>query len=214
MGADVISRRRSIRRYKQTEIPSDVLNEILEAGRLAPSGKNRQPWRFLVYGRASKRRLLERMEDGLRREAEGKALLPESAYGLPDAWHTLRVMREAPTLIMVINPYGKSPFEPITAEERVAEIVDSLSIGAAIENMLLAAEAMGIGSLWIANTCFAYPELMEELPTGGQLVGAVALGYADETPAPRPRKPLAELVSYFDFREPADGREIEQERNG
>ncbi len=196
MGIDAISNRRSIRRYKQTEIPTAVINEILEAGRLAPSGKNRQPWRFLVYGNEPKRRLLEKMEAGIKRESEGEALLPESVHGLPDARNTLRIMREAPVLIMVVNPCGKSPFEAITADERVTEIVDSLSIGAAIENMLLAAETLGIGTLWIANTCFAYPELVNEMQTNGQLVGAVTLGYADEAPAQRPRKPLEELVEY------------------
>lgn len=196
MGLDVISRRRSIRRYKQTEIPPELVNEILEAGRLAPSGKNRQPWRFLVYGGDPKRRLLETMEAGISREAGQEALLPESAHGLPDARNTLRIMREAPLLIMVFNPHGKPPFDAITPDERFAEIVDSLSIGAAIENMLLTAEAMGIGSLWIANTCFAYPELVSHMKITGQLIGAVALGYADEQPAQRPRKPLEELVEY------------------
>lgn len=196
MGLDVISRRRSIRRYKQTEIPPELVNEILEAGRLAPSGKNRQPWRFLVYGGDPKRRLLETMGAGISREAGQEALLPESAHGLPDARNTLRIMREAPLLIMVFNPHGKPPFDAITPDERFAEIVDSLSIGAAIENMLLTAEAMGIGSLWIANTCFAYPELVSHMKITGQLIGAVALGYADEQPAQRPRKPLEELVEY------------------
>lgn len=79
--------------------------------------------------------------------------MPESDYGLPDAGNTLRIMREAPVLIVVMNLYGKSLFEDITADERVTEIVDSLSIGAAIQNMFLEAERLEIGTLWIANTC-------------------------------------------------------------
>lgn len=122
--------------------------------------------------------------------------MPESDYGLPDAGNTLRIMREAPVLIVVMNPYGKSPFEHITADERVTEIVDSLSIGAAIQNMLLEAERLGIGTLWIANTCFAYPDLMEFIKEPGQLIGVVALGYADEVPRQRPRKTLDDIVEY------------------
>lgn len=122
--------------------------------------------------------------------------MPESDYGLPDAGNTLRIMREAPVLIVVMNPYGKSLFEDITADERVTEIVDSLSIGAAIQNMLLEAERLGIGTLWIANTCFAYPELMGFIKEPGQLIGAVALGYADEVPRQRPRKTLDDIVEY------------------
>ncbi len=97
-----------------------------------------------------------------------------------------------------MNPYGKSPFEDITVDERVTEIVDSLSIGAAIQNMLLEAERLGIGTLWIANTCFTYPELTEFINEPGQLIGVVALGYADEAPRKRPRKKLDDIVEYRD----------------
>lgn len=62
--------------------------------------------------------------------------------------------------------------------------------------MLLAAQELGIGTLWIANTCFAYQELVSYLQTQHQLVGAVALGYPDETPPQRPRKPLEDIVEY------------------
>lgn len=188
--------RRSIRKYRQEEIPAEAVREILEAGRLAPSGKNRQPWKFLVYGGKAKRELLSCMEAGILRESEGDALLPQSGRGLADAKNTLKIMKKAPILIMVVNPDGKSPFESITVDERFTEIVDSLSIGAAIENMLLEAERLGVGTLWIANTCFAYPELVECMKTDGQLIGAVALGYADEKPAQRPRKALEEITEY------------------
>lgn len=191
-----ITNRRSIRKYKRAEIPLEVIRKVINAGRLAPSGKNKQPWRFLVYGKDAKQRLLIKMEEGIRRETDKEALLPMSGHGLPDARNTLRIMREAPILIMVLNPYGESPFEAVSVDARVTEIVDALSAGAAIENMLLQAEHYGLGTLWIANTFFAYPELMEEIGEKGQLLGAVALGYADEKPMPRPRKTLDELIEY------------------
>lgn len=191
-----IANRRSIRKYKRSEITAELIQQIIQAGRMAPSGKNKQPWKFIVYGKEAKRKLLLEMEAGLKRELSGRSILPDSAYGLPDAGNTLRIMREAPALIVVMNPYGKSPFEGITVDERVTEIVDSLSVGAAIQNMLLEAERLGIGTLWIANTCFAYPELMEYIKEPGQLIGAVALGYADEAPGQRPRKSLDEIMEY------------------
>lgn len=196
-----IEARRSIRRYRREEVPREVMEEILEAGRLAPSGKNKQPWKFIVYGGRQKQELLVKMEEGIRREKAGNSLLPDSGYGLPDAENTLRIMREAPALIVVMNPFGKSPFEPVTADERVTEIVDSLSIGAAIQNMLLEAERLGVGTLWIANTCFAYPELAEYIREPGQLIGAVAVGYADEKPPSRPRKSLNTIREYRDEKE-------------
>lgn len=189
--------RRSIRKYKQDEVPINILDQILDAARVAPSGKNKQPWKFLVYGGERKVNLLNAMEIGIRREHKEKTLLPDSGYGIPDALNTLRIMREAPVVIMVINPYGKNPFHSITADERVAEIVDSLSVGAAIQNMLLKAAGLGIGTLWIGNTFFAYPELINHMQVEGQLIGAVTLGYANEEPEARPRKSISELVEYY-----------------
>lgn len=196
MSTKEIYDRRSIRKYKQDEVPVDVLNQILDAARMAPSGKNKQPWRFAVYGGDKKTKLLSAMKSGIRRERRGDSLLPKSAYGLPDAVNTLRIMQEAPVVVMVVNPYGKSPFSGITADERVTEIIDSLSIGAAIQNMLLKAEELGVGTLWIGNTCFAYPELVDYMQVEGQLIGGVALGYANEMPEARPRKNLSDLVEY------------------
>lgn len=197
MSTEEIYTRRSIRRYKKDMPALEDINKILDAGRVAPSGKNKQPWKYLVYAGEKKKELLHAMENGLERERLGESLLVNSRHGLPDAVNTLRIMREAPVIIMVVNPHGKNPFEQITADERVTEIVDSLSIGASIENMLLKAEEMGIGTLWIANTCFAYPELMKYMNEEGQLVCAVVLGYADETPSARPRKSLENITEYF-----------------
>ena len=63
----------------------------------------------------------------------------------------------------------------------------------AIENMTLAATELGLGSLWICNTFFAQEELNHWLNADGQLYAALAVGYADEAPAPRPRR-KAELT--------------------
>ncbi len=193
---DPIKERRSIRKYKSRLLEKEMIDEILKAGTLAPSAKNRQPWKFIVYQGKSKDELLGEMEKGLLRERDGEAVLPGSKSGLSDAFHTLRVMREAPVLIVLLNINGASPFERIGSEERIAEICDCLSIGAAVENMLLKAAELGIGSLWIANTFFAYPELAEKIGTAHQPVGAVSLGYADEAPAARPRKSLEEAAEY------------------
>ncbi|AZV58355.1 nitroreductase family protein [Clostridium sp. AWRP] len=197
MSIEAIYNRRSIRKYKSKEIPIDIINKILESGRAAPSGKNRQPWKFIVFGGIRKEELLSKMDAGIQRELNEEALLPNSRDGIPDAKNTLRIMKEASIIIMVFNTNGKSPFKNITtADERFTEIVDTLSIGAAIENMLLQAEDLGVGTLWIANTCFAYDELVNYIDVKTQLVGAVALGYPDEKPNPRPRKTPDSIIEY------------------
>ena len=152
---DSIIERRSIRKYKAQEISKEQITKIIEAAIKAPSAKNRQPWKYLIYSDKAKKQLLDVMEHGLDEESEAHALLPKSAGGLADAYNTLRIMREAPVLIIVINTNGKSPFEDIEPDERITEICDTLSLGASIENMLLKATEIGLGTLWITNTCFA-----------------------------------------------------------
>lgn len=196
MSINSIYERRSIRKFKKKEVLVDSINQIIDAGRVAPSAKNRQPWKYIVFGNGYKKELLKVMEAGLQREEKGVTNLPKSRQGLADARNTLRIMQEASIIIIVLNTNGKSPFLSVDNDERITEICDSLSIGASIENMLLAAEEMGLGTLWIANTCFAYAELVSYLNTEAQLVGAIALGYANERPSQRPRKKLEDIAEY------------------
>lgn len=191
-----IMERRSIRRYKTDAVRKEDLEAIILAGTKAPSAKNRQPWKYIVYTSDAKNQLLDEMEKGLIRERDVNKLLPKSQHGLADAFYTLNVMREAPVLIMIVNTNGRSPFEDIDVDERVTEICDTLSIGASVENMLLTATELGYGTLWIANTCFAYEELVDYMEITGQLIGAVSLGLPAENPNPRPRKSMEEVVEY------------------
>lgn len=195
-GLRSIHERRSIRKYQNRSVPGELIEEMLKAGRAAPSAKNRQPWRYIVFGGVYKMELLNAMQTGLEREERGITDLPKSSYGIADAKNTLRIMQEAPVIIIVLNTNAKSPFWPVDNDERISEICDTLSIGASVENMLLTAQELGLGTLWIANTCFAYNELTSYLNTKDQLVGAIAVGYADEKPQQRPRKQLDEIVEY------------------
>ena len=189
-----IIERRSIRKYKKDVIDRKDIESILQAGIYAPSAKNRQPWKYYVYTDEKKEKLLDCMEKGLIRESGEKKLLPQSQYGLPDAFHTLKIMREAPVLIMIENTNGTSPYLEIDSDRRVSEICDTLSIGASVQNILLTATELGYGTLWIANTCFAYPELETYINTTDQIISAVAVGYPDEAPGQRPRKKLEEIM--------------------
>lgn len=192
---DSIYNRRSIRKYLNKSVSKEAIERIIDAGRMAPSAKNRQPWRYIVLGGERKAEFLEHMRRGILRE-ESEPLLPDSGTGIPDAKNTHRIMEEAPVLIVILNTNCGSPFAEIDTDHRFTEICDTLSIGASIENMLLKAADMGLGTLWIANTCFAYKELTAYLNTTEQLVGAIALGYAAENPTQRPRKPIEEIVEY------------------
>ena len=148
-------------------------------------------------GREAKARLLGIMKKGIEME-EINPRLHLSVSGIPDAKNTLRIMETAPVVIVVLNTNGKSPFGHLDVDDRFTEMNDLLSIGASIENMLLKAEELNIGTLWIGNTCFAYQELIEYIGSTAELVGAIALGYKAETTAMRPRKRLEDIVEYYD----------------
>ena len=191
-----IDNRRSIRKYTSEEIPQEIIEEMIYAATLAPSAKNRQPWKFIVFKGAVKDELVQVMRQDIENEKETHVLMPEWAFAIPDAENTVRVMGEAPCLIVVLNTNGKTPFTAIDNEKRIVEICDSLSIGAAIENMILAATEHDLGTLWIANTCFAYNDIVEYLNTEDQLIGIVAVGHSAEAPTKRPRKRMTRIVEY------------------
>lgn len=187
--------RRSIRKYKQDPVPKQLIEEILQAGILAPSSKNRQPWKFIVATGASKEDMLAAMNKGLLREKE-MPLLPESAEHLSGAEYTLKIMEQASVIIAIVNTLGVDINNILTTEERISEICNVQSIGAAIENMTLAATDLGLGSLWICDTYFAHAELCDWLNVEGELVAAMAIGYVDENPPARPRKSMEAVVEW------------------
>ena len=160
-----IENRRSIRKYKPDKIERKLIEEIIYSASLAPSAKNRQPWKFIVYQGEEKDKLVDVMRHGINSEKTTHELMPEWAFAIPGAENTVRIMQEAPCLIAVLNTNQHTPFASIENEKRIVEICDSLSIGAAIENMILTATGYGLGTLWIANTCFAYNELMDFIGT-------------------------------------------------
>ena len=122
--------------------------------------------------------------------------MPGSRQYLNGAEHTLEIMLQAPVVIFVMNPMGLNLNQTLSPEERIYEICNAKSIGAAIENMTLAATELGLGSLWICDTYFAYQELQSCLKTEGELFAAMTLGYADEAPQQRPRKTFSDAVEW------------------
>ncbi|MCC0660514.1 nitroreductase [Clostridioides sp. ZZV14-6154] len=196
MISDSISKRRSIRKYKNQSISHETIEKIIEAGINAPSSKNRQPWKFIVVTEKEKESMLRAMSKGIQNEIDNNGLLPESRQHIAGANYTVEIMKQAPITIFILNKLGKSPLENLSAEERFYEMANIQSIGAAIQNMSLTAVELGLGSLWICDVYFAYHELCEWLDTNSQLVAAISLGYPDEQPSKRPRLKLNDVTEW------------------
>lgn len=185
---EAISARRSIRKYKEEPVPRELIEQVLEAATLAPSGKNAQPWEFIVLEGADKDKLADLMIDG----AE---YVEKMGYNSGSAKNSARIIKEAHTAIMIYNPRHK-PGEEQTEFHKIMWSVDTQSVGAAIQNMLLKATELGLGSLWICDVFFAQESINVWLKRDDEMIAAVALGWPDENPAPRPRKPWQEITHW------------------
>ena len=104
---EVIKNRRSIRKYKNAPVSREQISEILHAGMLAPSSKNRQPWRFIVAAGAAKEEVCNVMEKGISRE-KISPFIPDSRPYITGAEHTLQIMRQAPVIIFIVNEIAAS----------------------------------------------------------------------------------------------------------
>lgn len=187
---EAIRKRRSVRKFQTKAIPHEDLLKILAAGIEAPSGKNRQPWRFVVVRGNGKKEMIEILKKGV--EAE------EDEEWKKWAMNSVNIMNDAPVSVLVFNKYGDRPWKEQSIEQRFQELVDVQSVGAAIENMALAATALGIGSLWICDVFIAYDELCAWGGQDNQLVAALTLGYSADDSTFRYRKNIDEVVEWRD----------------
>ena len=187
---EAIATRRSNRRFKADPIPQDALDTILNAAIMAPSGKNRQPWRFVVVREDKRGEMVAQMRAGI-------AKFKDRGENIGSAEGTAAVMEQAPVTVFIFNTDGKHPWLDRSIQETVWDLVNIQSIGAAIQNICLAARALGLGSLWIADVLYAYEELEAWLGQDTQMVAAVSLGYPADNPVIFSRKPLADVTVWF-----------------
>lgn len=191
----LIKNRRSIRKYKRKApmINKKDMQKILDAGRMAPSAKNRQNWHFTVLQGPWKDRIANKMLD-YANIAEKEE--PEIQGYKSSVRDTAKVILEAPILVLIFKRKNDN-----------FATSDNLSIGACVENMLLQAEDLGIGSLWIRDIYCVndwviqeygkYHHLDVDNSMFFELSCAVVFGYADEKPSMRFRRKLEDTTDWF-----------------
>ena len=183
----VIEERRSIRKFKNLPIEKELVEKVLDLATKAPSGKNRQPWRFIVLQNKKKDELVKLM-NGVVNTYRKQGIDAGSCE------ISIRSINEAPVVVLVFNAF--SNFEE--GYDNYRSLVDTQSIGAAIQNMILASQDLGLGTLWICDIFYCDREICSWLNRKEELVAAVAIGYADQSPHPRPRKNLSEVTEWMD----------------
>jgi len=183
---EAINKRRSIRRFKSTPVEDEKIELVLEAARQAPSWGNTQCWRFVVV-----------------RDAEIRNRLADTGFGVGGGHPNIatEAMRVAPVAIVACAELGKAgcsyrePREPVTDKDDWFMFDTAL----AMQNMVLAATALGLGTVYIGAFDSVAAEKVLGVPKGYQVVSMTPLGYPDEEPGPRPRKELTEIVFHDRF---------------
>ncbi len=183
-----IEGRRSIRKFKPEPVARPLLEELLTLAGCAPSCENTQPWKFVVLEGQIKDEVIEVIHD--------KATsLKKDEVAIGSCLENVRSMRQSPAIVMVYRINSEED-EEIELPSYRGDITDALSIGAAIENFLVAATAKGLGTLWIRDVLLAEEEINEIIEEEGRLMSALAVGHAVEQPDSLERKPLKEFVSW------------------
>jgi len=180
---------RAIRRIKPDPIPDDDLLDVLDAARQAPNGGNSQPWHFL----AIKDEQLRRQFGELYREAWWAKRADQGIHGPDDIDPTNRTTLSA---MKFADEIGSVPaIVLVCATEQGAGAMGSVI--PAVQNMLLAARALGVGGT-ITTLHPSVDDRVKELldiPQGIQIVYAIPLGYPKGNFGPVTRKPLSEICS-------------------
>ncbi|SFL35756.1 nitroreductase family protein [Pelosinus propionicus] len=178
--------RRSIRSYQDQSIPREIIEELLELAVKAPSGKNRQPWRFVVLESQKKDRLATIMAD----KSQSRK---QQNLDIGSCETSIAAIQQASIVILVFNAF--STIEKDYNHYRL--LTDTQSIGAAIQTMILAAQDFGLGTLWICDIFYSEREICSWLERNDELVGAVAIGYPNQSPYARPRKSWSEVTEWL-----------------
>ncbi len=167
---DVIQKRRSVRKYKEDPIPEKALMRVLEAARLAPSGKNFQPWKFIIVKDKALKEKLAQASAGQFFMAEAPIIIV--GCGFPDNCYAH------------MGRYMKSW---------------SVDVTIALEHLILQAQEEGLGTCWIGSFEEEEVKAILNIPENVKVLALTPLGYPDEIPRFRGRKSLDEFISYDRF---------------
>lgn len=210
---EVIKTRRSIRKWQERDVPTDLILEAIGLATWAPSGGNFQPWRFYVV---KNRELINRMADVVQEKQALMASWPEAeAYSetMKRYQAVAPFFRAAPVVIGVAMGAYQSEADKVLRRRResdpaAAEMIRNRAeissrtqaIAGATAYLLLALHSLGLGACWMAGPMLARKEIERILgvPSHLELFSLVPVGYPAEDPPALPRRPLEEVVEVLE----------------
>ncbi len=183
-----VNARRSVRDYRPDPVDRQVLERVLHAATLAPSSFNMQPWRFHVTTGETRDRVGAILAQATVHLSEYVGLL--GADNLDQAREWFSSLGNAPCVICVSVPSGAEGLEYMNT---------LLSVGAAVENLMLAAADEGLGTCMVTFAWWVRDELGELLGLDAhhQVAGIISLGYSAET-QDRPSARRHDLIDWLD----------------
>ncbi len=190
----VMRNRRSVRRFRTDAVPEEELEKVLEAATLAPSGGNSQPWEFiLVRDQVTRRRIADLWDEHMARQKQ----VDEGSFHFPSSQY----LKDAPVLVFVCGDERLKRVFPSGLPSEHKEKIFLCSVAAAIQNMHLAARALGLGSGWpnIPAGSVLEAELVGLLgtPPHIRVLYCCPLGYPEvwpKSPTVSYRRPVSEVT--------------------
>jgi coenzyme F420-0:L-glutamate ligase/coenzyme F420-1:gamma-L-glutamate ligase len=191
----LVKGRRSVRRYQDRPIEPEIVEGLLEAGVWAPSAHNRQPWRFAVLtDNDDKQTLARRMGTLLRaaRLADGD----DSEAVEADVQRSHARITTAPLVIVAFLTMEDMDRYPDPARSKAEHLMAVQGVAMAVNNILLAAQARGLGACWMCAPLFCSEAVAEAVgaPPHWQAQALLTIGYPASGGKPASRRPLSDLL--------------------
>jgi Nitroreductase len=193
-----ITERRSIRKYRPDPVPDDMLQELMEAARLAPSGTNHQPWRFIVVKN-------QEVKERIQAAAFNQVFLSQAPVLLvccADLMTYARDTRKRLQELIDAGVFGPEAFDGYPDIDKPKDqaalkaFIPHAMLNAAIatEHIALRAVSLGLGTCWVQLMKAKQIAQILEMPDNLVITALMPVGFPDQNPAPRPRVSVQDIV--------------------
>ena len=188
---------RQITRYKPDPVPREAIDQIIEAATKAPSGGNSQPWEFVVITDRDLISQVGQIYKDLWLGARGTQPQPGESPVYRAARYLANHMPEVPAMILVCVDHGQGP-APVAPGQAIERGRYASSIWLAVQNLFLAARALGLGTRLTTSHLGKEDEIKKILgiPEQVETVALIPLGYPRGRFGPTTRQPAGEVTSY------------------